>query len=46
LGKILEGVRRLRKRNRKEIEEDGAEEKKQNEALDILSIELRCKFKK
>ncbi len=36
---ILEGVRRLRKKNNKKIKEDGGEDKRQKEALDVVSIE-------
>jgi hypothetical protein len=39
LREILEGVRRLRKRNKKKIEEDGDEDNRQKEALDVVSIE-------
>jgi hypothetical protein len=39
LREILEGVRRLRKRKKKKIEEDGGEDKRQKEALGIVSIE-------
>jgi hypothetical protein len=39
LREILEGVRRLRKRNNKKIKEDGGEDKSQKEALDVVSIE-------
>jgi hypothetical protein len=39
LREILEGVRRLRKRNKKKIKEDGDEDKRQKEALDVVSIE-------
>jgi rubrerythrin len=38
LGEILEGVRRLRKRKRKEIEE-AVENNGQKEALDIVSVD-------
>ena len=37
LREILEGVRRLRKRNKK-IEEDGGEDNRQKEVLDIVSV--------
>jgi hypothetical protein len=39
LREILEGVRRLRKKNKKKIKEDGGEDKRQKEALDVVSIE-------
>jgi ATPase subunit of ABC transporter with duplicated ATPase domains len=40
LREILEGVRRLRKRNKKKIEESsGGEENRQKEAADIVSLE-------
>jgi hypothetical protein len=39
LREILEGVRRLRKKNNKKIKEDGGEDKSQKEALDVVSIE-------
>jgi hypothetical protein len=39
LREILEGVRRLRKRNKKKIEEGSDEDNRQKEALDIISIE-------
>jgi hypothetical protein len=39
LREILEGVRRLRKKNNKKIKEDGGEDKRQKEALDVVSIE-------
>jgi hypothetical protein len=40
LREILEGVRRLRKRNKRKIEEDGGgEDKRQKEALEIVSLE-------
>jgi Fe-S cluster assembly ATPase SufC len=40
LREILEGVRRLRKRNKRKIEESsGGEEKRQKEAADIVSLE-------
>jgi hypothetical protein len=39
LREILEGVRRLRKRNKKKIEEGSDEDNRQKEALDIVSIE-------
>jgi hypothetical protein len=39
LREILEGVRRLRKKNKKKINEDGGEDKRQKEALDVVSIE-------
>jgi hypothetical protein len=35
LREILEGVRRLRKRNKKKIEEGGDEDNRQKQALDI-----------
>ena len=38
LREILEGVRRLRKRNKKKIEEDGSEDNRQKEVLDIVSV--------
>jgi hypothetical protein len=38
LREILEGVRRLRKRNKKKIEE-GDDDNMQKEALDIVSLE-------
>ena len=38
LREILEGVRRLRKRKKK-TEEDGGEDNRQKEALDIVSID-------
>ncbi|MGH9925956.1 MAG: hypothetical protein ACRD5B_11335 [Nitrososphaeraceae archaeon] len=39
LREILEGVRRLRKRNKKTFEEGSDEDNRQKEALDIVSIE-------
>ena len=40
LREILEGVRRLRKRNKRKIEESsGGEENRQKEAADIVSLE-------
>jgi hypothetical protein len=39
LKEILEGVRRLRKRNKKKIEEGSDEDNRQKEALDIVSID-------
>jgi hypothetical protein len=39
LREILEGVRRLRKRKKKKVEELGGEDKMQKEALDVVSIE-------
>ena len=39
LREILEGVRRLRKRNKKKIEEGSDEDNRQKEALDVVSIE-------
>ena len=39
LREIREGVRMLRKRKKKKIEEDGGEDNRQKEALDIVSIE-------
>jgi hypothetical protein len=39
LREILNGVRRLRKRNKKKIEEGSDEDNRQKEALDIVSIE-------
>ena len=38
LREILEGVRRLRKRNKKKIEE-GDDDNRQKEALDIMSVD-------
>jgi rubrerythrin len=38
LREILEGVRRLRKRNKKKIEE-GDDDNRQKEALDIVSVD-------
>jgi rubrerythrin len=38
LREILEGVRRLRKRNKKKIEE-GDDDNRQKEALDIISVD-------
>lgn len=38
LREILEGVRRLRKRNKKKIEERG-DDNRQKEALDIVSVD-------
>ena len=38
LREILEGVRRLRKRNKKKIEECG-DDNRQKEALDIVSVD-------
>ena len=38
LREILEGVRRLRKRNKKKIEE-GGEDNRQKESLDIVSVD-------
>ena len=38
LGEILEAVRRLRKRNKKKIEE-GDDDNRQKEALDIVSVD-------
>jgi len=38
LREILEGVRRLRKRNKKKIEE-GGDDNMQKEALDIVSVD-------
>jgi hypothetical protein len=38
LREILEGVRRLRKRNKKKIAE-GSEDNRQKEALDIVSVD-------
>ena len=40
LREILEGVRRLRKRNEKKIEERG-DDNRQKEALDIVSVDYR-----
>ena len=39
LREILEGVRRLRKRNKKKIDEGSDEDNRQKEALDVVSIE-------
>ena len=40
LREILEGVRRLRKRNKRKIEEScGSDENRQKEAADIVSLE-------
>jgi hypothetical protein len=39
LREILEGVRRLRKRNKKKIEEGSDEDNRQKAALDMVSIE-------
>ena len=39
LREILEGVRRLRKRNKKKIEEGGGDDNRQKEALDIVSVD-------
>jgi hypothetical protein len=39
LREILEGVRGLRKRKKKKIEEDGGEDNSQKEALDTVAIE-------
>ena len=39
LREILEGVRRLRKRNKKKIQEGSDEDNRQKEALDVVSIE-------
>jgi hypothetical protein len=38
LREILEGVRRLRKRNKKKSEEGGDEDNRQEQALDIVAI--------
>jgi hypothetical protein len=39
LREILEGVRRLRKRNKKKIEEGRDENNRQKEVLDIVSVD-------
>lgn len=39
LREILEGVRRLRKRNKKKIIEENDEDNRQKEALDVVSID-------
>jgi hypothetical protein len=39
LREILEGVRRLRKRNKKKIGEGGDEDNRQKQALDIVAVD-------
>jgi hypothetical protein len=39
LREILEGVRQLRKRNKKKIEEDGGEDNRQKEEVDIVATD-------